>query len=104
MVVLFIGSYHRIIFCRYNIERFCNDLSRAEPYSDLTVPVKEGYFPKLDQTVTGRSYPGRVEHRKLHDLTRQGPGEPQPVDLDDVRRWGEAIIAAINAGAVKDVS
>lgn len=67
-------------------------------------PIKEAYFSKLDQKLTGRSYPGRVENLQLINVHREGRGEANPVDVDSLRRWRDTILAAINAGFVRDVS
>lgn len=89
---------------RYNCDRFCNGLKLVEPLEDFGSPIKEAYFPKLDQKLTGRSFPGRVANLKLRNVHREGPGEHVPVDVDSLRRWRDNILAAIDAGFVRDVS
>lgn len=51
--------------CRYNFERFSNDLPRTKRLLNLRDPVPEGYFPKLDSLVSSRVWPGRPPNAKL---------------------------------------
>lgn len=95
---------NKYIFYRYNFERLCNNLQRVERLIDLTSPIKEAYFPKLDRLVTNRSYPGRVQNQVLQNLRREGLGEGPFVDIDDLKRWRDTILGAIHSGVVRDVS
>lgn len=81
----------------------CNNLKRVERLVDLDAPIKEAYFPKLDRLVTNRSYPARVANQRLQNLRREGLGEGPLVDVDDLKRWRDTILAAIHSGAVRDV-
>lgn len=51
--------------CRYNFERFSNDLPRTKRLLNFRDPVLEGYFPKLDSLVSSRVWRGRPPNAKL---------------------------------------
>lgn len=49
---------------RYNVERLSNQLPRAKRLA-LREPIKEGYYPKLDNLVASRVWPGRPPNTRL---------------------------------------
>lgn len=53
--------------------------------------------------LTNRTYPARVADLKLRNIRREGAGEGDPVDVDDLKRWRKTILEAISAGVVRDV-
>lgn len=92
---------HQQIIARYNFERLSNKLKRVERLSDLSQPIKEAYFPKMDSAVAGRAYPPRVANQKIQDLKRTGDEIIQ--DVKDMIRWSERIYDAIHKGWVINV-
>lgn len=91
---------------RYNCERLCNDLPRVAPLSDFREPIPEGYFPKMDQEVAGRAWPGRPVHQFLTDLNRRNIIQVAVSDIERSRdRITEAIITQTarlpNGGTVR---
>lgn len=56
---------HQQTMARYNIERFCNGLSRVRPFAHLREPIPDGYYPKITQSSNNRSYPGRGRNQLL---------------------------------------
>ncbi|XP_041971349.1 phenoloxidase subunit 1 [Aricia agestis] len=61
---------HQQIVARYTVERWCNGLSKAEPFRNFRQPINEGYFPKLDSQVASRAWPPRFAGTALRDLDR----------------------------------
>lgn len=91
---------HQQIMARYNFERLSNDLKRVKRWNDLTQPIEEAYFPKLNSLVASRAWPGRVANQKIVDINR--PENQIVQDVDDLIRWRDRIFSAIHAGFVMD--
>ncbi|KAG5886327.1 hypothetical protein JTB14_034790 [Gonioctena quinquepunctata] len=89
---------HQQITARYNFERLCHKLKRVERLIDLRAEIPEAYFPKLDSLVSSRAWPARVANQRLSNLRREQ--DQVTMDLDDMDRWRDRIIDAINAGAI----
>ncbi|XP_050327547.1 phenoloxidase 2-like [Bactrocera neohumeralis] len=89
---------HQQILARYNAERFSNKLAKALPLSNLREPIEEGYYPKLLDHVHQRTYPGRSSNLCLQDVNR----EDTAVEIADMERWADRILAAIDQGFVID--
>ncbi|XP_061391535.1 phenoloxidase 2-like [Musca vetustissima] len=96
---LFYYMHHQII-ARYNVERFCNHLKRVEVINNFRAPIADGYFPKLLSSVNNRTYPGRVANAVLRDMKRPN----NVVDVADLERWRDRIMAAIDQGYVQDTA
>lgn len=96
---LFYYMHHQIL-ARYNVERFCNNLKRVLPLTDLRAAVPEGYFPKILASVNNRTYPARVTNQKLSDVNRPDGN----VMLSEVEGWRDRVLAAIDLGFVENVS
>ncbi|XP_034653505.1 phenoloxidase 2 [Drosophila subobscura] len=96
---LFYYMHHQIL-ARYNVERFCNNLKRVQPLSNLRVEVPEGYFPKILSSVNNRTYPARVSDQLLKDVDR----EDAAIEIAEVERWRDRVLAAIDQGFVEDPS
>ncbi|CAB0037937.1 unnamed protein product [Trichogramma brassicae] len=60
---------HDVVY-RYNTERLANGLPLVEPLRGFFDPIPEAYFPKLDQGVAGRSFPGRPRNYVMSDIRR----------------------------------
>lgn len=88
--------------CRYNCERLANKLKRVAKLSEWNEPIQEAYFPKLDRTISRRAYAARVANAKLQNLSHIANNAF--VDVQDLERWRDTILDAINKGMVKDVS
>ncbi|XP_076671843.1 phenoloxidase 1-like [Andrena cerasifolii] len=89
---------HEQIMARYNCERLCNRLGRAKRLINWREPMAEGYFPKLDSIVAGRTWPARQSGAILQDINR--PGDQLDFDIQDLERWRDRIYEAINTGSV----
>ncbi|XP_033153409.1 phenoloxidase 2 [Drosophila mauritiana] len=96
---LFYYMHHQIL-ARYNVERFCNNLKKVQPLNNLRVEVPEGYFPKILSSTNNRTYPARVTNQKLRDVDRHDGR----VEISDVERWRDRVLAAIDQGYVEDTS
>lgn len=96
---LFYYMHHQII-ARYNVERFCNNLARVNPLNNLREAVPEGYFPKIISSLNNRTYPARISNTILRDINR----EENSIEIANVERWTDRILAAIDQGFVTDVS
>nr|BAA08272.1 pro-phenol oxidase A1 [Drosophila melanogaster] len=96
---LFYYMHHQIL-ARYNVERFCNNLKKVQPLNNLRVEVPEGYFPKILSSTNNRTYPARVTNQKLRDVDRHDGR----VEISDVERWRDRVLAAIDQGYVEDSS
>ncbi|KAH8253120.1 hypothetical protein KR032_003624 [Drosophila birchii] len=96
---LFYYMHHQIL-ARYNVERFCNNLKRVQPLNNLRVEIPEGYFPKILSSVNNRTYPARVSNQLLRDVDR----EDANIEISEVERWRDRVLAAIDQGYVEDSS
>ncbi|KAE8573958.1 Putative prophenoloxidase [Halyomorpha halys] len=83
---------------RYNMERFCNYLPRVTRFLDWRKPIEEGYFPKLDTLVASQNWPSRSANTQLSNINRNN-GRTR-VDIQDLERWRDRILEAIERGAV----
>lgn len=91
---------HQQVLARYNAERFSNKLAKALPLSNLREPIEEGYYPKLLDHAHQRTYPGRSGNLCLQDVNR----DDTTIEITDLERWSDRILAAIDQGFVVDVS
>ncbi|XP_058983168.1 phenoloxidase 2 [Musca domestica] len=94
---LFYYMHHQIL-ARYNTERFCNNLAKLRPLNNLRAPIPEGYFPKIMSSLNSRTYPGRNVNNVLADIDR----DDTHLEISDMERWIDRIIAAIDKGYVND--
>ncbi|KAJ8679162.1 hypothetical protein QAD02_014949 [Eretmocerus hayati] len=92
--------YHHQMMARYNTERLCNGIGRTRAFTNLREPIKEGYFPKLDQAVGGRAWPSRPANMKLADVDRKIFNVR--VNISDMERYRDAIFEAIKTRHVRD--
>ncbi|KAJ8679322.1 hypothetical protein QAD02_015109 [Eretmocerus hayati] len=95
---LFYYMHHQTM-ARYNVERMCNDLGRTRPLENLREPIAEGYFPKLDQIVSGRAWPSRPRNMMLSDVNRTVEG--LTFALEDLEYWREVLLEAIRTRRMK---
>ncbi|XP_058804269.1 uncharacterized protein LOC131671673 [Phymastichus coffea] len=98
---LFYYMHHQIV-CRYNIERLCNNLGRMRRLTNFRDPIPEAYFPKLDQTVAGRSYPARPTNMVLSDVNRQV--DELRFALTDLDQFRERILTAIRTRTIRNAN
>ncbi|XP_016986003.1 phenoloxidase 2 [Drosophila rhopaloa] len=96
---LFYYMHHQIL-ARYNVERFCNNLKKVQPLNNLRVEIPEGYFPKILSSVNNRTYPARVSSQLLRDVDRPDAS----IEISEVERWRDRVLAAIDQGYVEDPS
>ncbi|CAK1590051.1 unnamed protein product [Parnassius mnemosyne] len=90
---------HQQIIARYNIERFCNNLSRVVPYgANFREPITEAYFPKLDSQVASRAWPPRFKGSVIQDLDR--PVDQIRSDVSEMETWRERILQAIERKSI----
>jgi tyrosinase len=90
---------HHQMLARYNVERFANYLPLTKDLS-LDEPIEEGYFPKITQTATKRSYPGRPALTQLRDMVQE---DNNVVYLSEMKRWLNRLYNAVESGFVYDV-
>lgn len=90
--------FHQQIVGRYDFERLCNNLGRVERLLDWRKPIKEGYFPKLDNTLASRVWPSRQKYAKLKNIEREM--DQVKVDIQHLERYRDRIYEAIHQGAV----
>ncbi|EDX06280.1 GD10111 [Drosophila simulans] len=91
---------HQQVIARFNVERFSNNLARLLPFNNLSHPISEGYFPKMDSLVASRAWPPRFESTRLSDLNREA--DQLNVEIGDLERWRDRIYEAIHQGFVMD--
>lgn len=96
---LFYYMHHQLL-ARYNVERFCNRLKRTIPLSNLREEIPEGYFPKILSSINNRTYPARISKQQLRDVARPDGS----IEISELERWRDRILAAIDQGYVEDVS
>ncbi|XP_016947552.1 phenoloxidase 2 [Drosophila biarmipes] len=96
---LFYYMHHQIL-ARYNVERFCNNLKRVQPLNNMRTEIPEGYFPKILSSLNNRTYPARVTNQLLADVNRDDAN----IEISDVERWRDRVLAAIDQGYVEDPS
>jgi len=58
------------------------------------------YFPKILSSLNNRTYPARVTNQLLNDVNRDDAN----IEISDVERWRDRVLAAIDQGYVEDVS
>ncbi|XP_046989756.1 phenoloxidase 1-like [Schistocerca americana] len=92
--------YHQQIVARYDFERLSNDLGRVERFIDWHKPIKEGYFPKLDNILASRVWPSRQANSKLQDINRKI--DQFELDIQDLERWQDRLYDAIHRRAAID--
>ncbi|XP_065075624.1 phenoloxidase 8-like [Ochlerotatus camptorhynchus] len=93
---------HSQIIARYNADRFCNRLARAKPLTNLREPITEAYFPKMVRSLNNRAYPARHDNQVMRDLNRVD--NDTIITVDELQRWRDRIIQAIDQGFVVDSS
>ncbi|XP_053688843.1 phenoloxidase 1-like [Sabethes cyaneus] len=93
---------HSQIIARYNVDRFCNRLSRVRPLTNYREAISEAYFPKMVRSSNNRAYPARAADSVLRDLNRVD--NDTIVSVNDLQRWTDRIHQAIDQKAVVDTS
>ncbi|GFW92064.1 hemocyanin AA6 chain [Trichonephila clavipes] len=86
---------HQQMCARYDCERLSNGMRRMIPFHNFEEDL-EGYAAHLTSLVSGLQYASRPEGFRLHDL--------KDVDVQDMTRWRERILEAIDLGYVEDES
>ncbi|KAE8748082.1 Prophenoloxidase, partial [Frankliniella occidentalis] len=93
---------HAQLLARYNGERLSNSLPKVK-HLNLREPIKEAYYPKLDNLVSSRVWPSRPPNVRLQriivcpqDINRDG----FKIDVEDLERWTARIYDAIAVGYV----
>ncbi|CAL1261552.1 unnamed protein product [Larinioides sclopetarius] len=84
---------HQQMCARYDCERLSNGMRRMIPFHNFAEEL-EGYSAHLTSLVSGLQYASRPEGFRLIDL--------KDVDVQDMTRWRERIIEAIDLGYVED--
>ncbi|XP_065204199.1 phenoloxidase 1-like [Planococcus citri] len=85
---------HQQAVARYNFDRFSNGLPRVEPFENFREPIKEAYFPKLNQTARSTLFSSRPANCKWHNLHR---GDFY-IKISTMDRWRDRIFDAIDRG------
>lgn len=85
---------------RYNCERLSNKIYRVQRLNDLTKPIPEGYFSKLDNQLSSDNWPPRFANSMLKDICR--PEDGLQMDLSTLKLWEERIKDAIDNEYVLD--
>ncbi|XP_016988367.1 phenoloxidase 3-like [Drosophila rhopaloa] len=89
---------HQQVIARYNAERLSNNMGLVKPFNNLTEPIAEGYFPKMDSQVASRAFPPRFDNVKLTDLHRKV--DQLKVGINDMNNWSRSIYEAIHHGFI----
>ncbi|XP_067015254.2 phenoloxidase 1 [Anabrus simplex] len=89
---------HQQILARYNMERFCNNLSRVKRLTNFRDPIREAYFPKLTATQSSKNWVGRGSNAVMQDISR--PEENLFFDIQHLERWRDRLFDAIDLGYV----
>uniref|UniRef100_A0A1W7RAE6 Hemocyanin subunit 6 n=1 Tax=Hadrurus spadix TaxID=141984 RepID=A0A1W7RAE6_9SCOR len=84
---------HQQMCARYDCERLSNGMQRMTPFHNFEEPL-EGYAPHLTSLVSGLQYASRPEGYSIKDLS--------DVDVQDMERWRERILDAINLHYIID--
>ncbi|XP_049851214.1 phenoloxidase 2-like isoform X2 [Schistocerca gregaria] len=85
---------HKQLVARYNFERLSNHLGRVRKLNNWHKPLKEAYFPKLDNMIASRVWPARHEFAKLQDINREL--DQLSFDIQDMERFRDRIFEAIH--------
>ncbi|EDS34231.1 phenoloxidase subunit 1 [Culex quinquefasciatus] len=93
---------HSQLIARYNMDRFCNQLASVKNFTNFRETIPEAYFPKMLRSSNNRSYPGRHRNIALQDVNRIDNGTI--VQVNDLERWRDRILEAIDQGFVLDNS
>lgn len=86
--------YHSKNFFRYNCERLCNSMNLTAKWSSWDMPIQPVYFPKLNDSVAGRSYPSRPHGIVARDVNRTD--QNVQFDLSDLKRFTDRIFESIH--------
>jgi len=70
--------------------------------ASLREPIREGYFPKLDNVIGNRTWPARHDYATLSDVHRDN--YEMKFDISDLERWRDRLMDAINQKSYIDVS
>lgn len=89
---------HQQVQARYNVERLSNKLKKVKKLNNLNEAIPEGYFSKLDQSNSARSWPPRFRNVTLSDINRDR--ENLRLELGDLTRWRDRLFEAIHTGTV----
>ncbi|CAG7827872.1 unnamed protein product [Allacma fusca] len=66
-----------------------------------TAPIiEEGYFPKLTSENSGQIWGGRQELTQLKGVSRTDGDTEFRVDIEDIRKWKDRILDAIDTGFI----
>ena len=65
---------------------------------DFRKLVPDGYFPKLDSNVVGRSWPSRPDNVYLSDVDRKS--ENLRISIADIERYRDRILEAIHTRTI----
>nr|P14750.3 RecName: Full=Hemocyanin A chain; Short=HcA [Aphonopelma sp.]CAA34771.1 unnamed protein product [Aphonopelma sp.] len=78
---------HQQMCARYDCERLSNGLNRMIPFHNFNEPLG-GYAAHLTHVASGRHYAQRPDGLAMHDV--------REVDVQDMERWTERIMEAID--------
>ncbi|GIY12158.1 hemocyanin G chain [Caerostris extrusa] len=84
---------HQQMCARYDCERLSNGLNRMVAFHNFEEKL-EGYAPHLTSLVSGLHYASRPQGFSMRDLTE--------VDVQDMERWRDRILEAIDLKHVHD--
>nr|CCA94913.1 hemocyanin subunit 1 [Endeis spinosa] len=84
---------HQQMVARYDQERLANGMQRMKPFHNWDEPM-EGYAPHLTSLVDGQHYGVRPTGMKMSDV--------KDVDIQDMMRWRDRFMDAVNLGYVID--
>lgn len=90
---------HQQIIARYNTERWSSGLETVK-HLTLEMPIEEGYYPKIIRSLNQRAFPSRPPNSKFKNINRKWAN----FKVDDLKRWRDRVLQAIDAMVVIDVS
>lgn len=88
------------LFHRYNTERLANRLALAQPFDNFRAPIAEAYFPKLDHTVAGQTWPARSADMRPSDINRHS--DELTLSISTLELWRSRINEAIRTGSMRN--
>jgi len=74
-------------------------MAAIDRFSNFRVPIREGYFPKLDTLVAGRAWPARPDNVSLQNINR--PADETRVDINTMEQWRDRFVQAVNSGMAR---
>jgi tyrosinase len=89
---------HQQIMARYKTERLCNNMNEIDRFNNFRIPIREGYFPKLDTLVANRAWPARPDGTTLKNIVREA--DDIRLEVESLEIWLQRFNKAVQDGFV----